>query len=79
MQQSGRNDVPRPDEIGDWDQYKKLVLDYMERVEKRLESIDASLTTMKIEIAMLQVKSGLWGAAAGAIVVVTAVLVAKLR
>ena len=56
-----------------WSGYEKLVLARLEQLDERLVHLDNRITRMqdeeitrlKIEVAMLKVKSGLWGAAAG--------------
>jgi len=40
------------------------------KLEKKLEGIERHLTRLEIDIAMLRVKSGAWGFAAGAMPVV---------
>ncbi len=64
---------------GDWDQYKILVLNYMERIENQLADIQKSMNKVQIEVAMLQVKSGMWGALGGLIVGVGATLLTKIH
>jgi hypothetical protein len=49
---------------GEWGEYKKLFINEMERSAKWQEKVDESLTEIKVEIAMLKVKSAVWGAIA---------------
>ena len=58
---------------GEWDQYQKLVLSELERHNSLLEKMDEKLAKVNTEIAMLKVKSGLWGMAGAAIPVGIAV------
>ena len=55
-----------------WDDYQELVLAYMERNDKWQEKANESLIQIKVEIAMLKVKSAAWGAVAA--IILTAVL-----
>lgn len=50
-----------------WNEYQKLVLNELERHNKLIESIRYDLSDIKTEIAMLKVKSGLWGMVGAAI------------
>lgn len=50
-----------------WDEYKRLVMDTLERMERLHESHGEALAAIRQDIASLKVRSGLWGAAAGAI------------
>lgn len=58
-----------------WSSYQRLVLDRLDRIDRKIETLDdrithlyeREITTIKVELAMLKVKSGLWGAAAGLI------------
>ena len=50
-----------------WREYQRLVLFQLEGHTARLEDIDRGLERVRLEIAMLKLKSGLWGAAAGAL------------
>lgn len=58
-----------------WDSYQKLVLDKLEDHATTLHSLDVEIKSIRakdipslqIEIAMLKLKAGMWGATAGAI------------
>lgn len=60
---------------GDWGEYRALVLEEMKRLNSGIESVNrkiddlrsADIAEVKAQIAVLQFKSGLWGALAGAI------------
>ena len=58
----------------DWSEYEKLVLAELERHGKLISEIDDKIGNIRVEIAMLKVKSGIWGAAAGLISVLVFVL-----
>lgn len=53
-----------------WREYQRLVLFQLQGHTERLERIDQSVESLRLEIAMLKLKSGLWGAAAGALAAV---------
>ena len=48
-----------------WSEYQKLVLAELERHGSLISEVDQKITDLRVEIAMLKVKSGVWGAAAG--------------
>jgi hypothetical protein len=53
----------------------------LETLETRVDGLDEKLTLIRIDVAQLKVKAGIWGAAAGmipAIVTALAVLVGGL-
>jgi hypothetical protein len=63
------------DDEGSWVEYKKLILAELERLSAGIASLNAKIDLMrsddiaqiKAEVAVLKFKSGLWGAAFGAI------------
>lgn len=55
----------RDDEAGGWDEYRRLVLAALERLEADIKAIDAKVDIVKTAVTALQVKAGLIGAAAG--------------
>lgn len=69
------------------DAYRDRVFIEIERIRKDIEKIDAKIdalkdgdiSDMKIEIAMLQVKAGVWGLLGGLIPVGVAIIVQLLR
>ena len=58
----------------DWSEYQKLVLAELERHGSLISEVDQKITDLRVEIAMLKVKSGVWGAAAGLISVMVFLL-----
>lgn len=54
---------------GTWGEYQRLVLGELERLNEGMEKRDAAIQDMKTQIAILQVKSGVWGMIGGAITV----------
>ena len=57
-----------PDKAGagdGWEQWSKHVLLQLESIDDTLGAVQKEIVQMKIEIAMLKIKSSLWGALAG--------------
>lgn len=52
-------------ESGGWSAYEKLVMDKLETLEDRIDSVDEKVVLLRIDVAQLKVKAGVWGAAAG--------------
>lgn len=66
-------------ESASWVQYQKLVLAELERHSSALEDINHRIASIQVEIAMLKVKSGIWGLMGGLIPVIIAFAMAKLK
>jgi hypothetical protein len=47
--------------------FENLILAKVETLDKRVEGIDEKLTLVRIDVAQLKIKAGIWGAAAGMI------------
>lgn len=62
-----------------WDQSRLLMFDALKRIEHRQEEMMHELNTARTEIATLKVKAGLWGAIAGAIPALIAVIISLFR
>ena len=66
-----------------WNAYRRLILSEFARINKSVDLINTKLERfhaeeigqLKVDIAMLQVKSGMWGAAAGLAVAIGGALV----
>jgi hypothetical protein len=58
-----------------WSAYEKLVLGELNDLKAELAQVEQQLVLMRIDIATLKVKSGLWGAVAGAIPALVAIVV----
>lgn len=50
-----------------WDVWSKHVLKELERLNECYEGIAGEITQVRVEIATLKVKSGIWGLVGGAI------------
>lgn len=65
-----------------WPEYRRMVLAELERLNKGISDLHSKIdgatnqriSKNEIDIAMLQVKSGVWGAAAGLLVSLATVL-----
>lgn len=51
----------------DWSEYQRLVLFELQRLSESAESHTTKLSKIATDIALLKLKSGIWGFAAGAI------------
>ena len=65
---------PPKKEGNNWSEYQKLVLAELERHGSLISEIDEKIGNLRVEIAMLKVKSGIWGAAAGLVSVMVFLL-----
>jgi len=70
------NGTPAPN---GWSEWSKYVLKELDRLNTCLTEVNNNVTEIKVEIATLKVKSGLWGAAAGTIPVVIAIAIALIK
>lgn len=74
--------LPReyPDEHGNgWKEWSKYVLKELERLNTCYASTDRRLQQISVDIAMLKVKAGLWGAMGGALPVAITLAVIYLK
>lgn len=62
-------------ELNGWDQWAKYVLHELERLDKCISSTKKEMTSVRIEIASLRVKAGVWGMAGAAIPVAIALAI----
>lgn len=73
-------DGPVPE---NWGEYRRLILSELERISKDLEVLSDKLdlfrrdeiSKIQIDVAMLKVKAGVWGAAGGLMVALAATLI----
>ncbi len=72
---------PRDDggrrEDGGWDEYRRLVVDTLDRLDHNIGDLKKSVDVANINIAMLKVKAGFWGALGGLMAGLAAYLMAK--
>lgn len=64
---------------GDWDEYRRLVVDTLERLDESLQRLHREVGSLQTEIARLQVKAGFWGALSGLVAGVGIALLAKFK
>lgn len=50
-----------------WSAYEKLVMHELSTLKEELEEVKEGVTLLRIDVAQLKVKAGIWGAAAGMI------------
>jgi hypothetical protein len=55
----------REETAGGWDEYRRLVLAALERLEGDIRNLDGKVDGVKTAVTALQVKAGLIGAGAG--------------
>lgn len=51
----------------DWMEYRQFVVRKLEEQSASISGIEDQITLMRIDLAMLKVRAGLWGALAGAV------------
>lgn len=61
-----------------WERYQQLVLAELRRLSGEVGLLRGDLSGTRLEVARLQVKAGLWGAAAGVLAAIAAVLMGGL-
>lgn len=81
-------EMNEPDERS-WGEYRRLILAELERIDRgmallntkmevAMDTRDISMTTMKVEIAMLKVKASIWGGLSGTLGAAIAFLLLQL-
>lgn len=76
-----------PEEAASWGEYRRLILSELERIGRDIETINKKLdglrqddlAQVRVDIAMLQVKSGVWGALSGLVVALGAALLGMIK
>lgn len=68
-----------PDGSNGWPAWGKYVLKELERLNEQMEAINKKVDRLAIEIAMLKVKSGVWGLVGGLIPVAIGVALLVFR
>jgi hypothetical protein len=66
-------------EANGWNEWSRHVLAELERNNDELKELRSALEGIRVEIATLKVKAGVWGAAAGLIPTIAAALFIVLR
>lgn len=64
---------------GSWNDWSKHVLIELERLNNCYNDMNSSLQKIHVEIAMLKVKSGIWGAIGGCIPIIVMILVSYMK
>jgi len=62
-----------------WNEWSKHVLLELERLDESIKTMDDHVKRMHVDLATLKVKSGVWGALAGLIPAVAALLIIAIR
>lgn len=58
-----------PEDTNGWDEYRRLVVDSLGKIEARLQVIEDKQGKIATEIALLKLKSSIWGATGAGIVI----------
>lgn len=74
-------------EIEGWSEYRKLILNELERLGEMVSAVDKKLdrlttdelSKLKVELAMLKTKAAMLGAAAGTVPVIVDIVLQVLR
>lgn len=61
-----------------WSRAELMVMKKLEEHDRRFDSLENSMVLVRIDVARLKVKSGLWGAVAGSIPAAVGVLLMVL-
>lgn len=83
--ENNERDRRRIQSVDGWGKYQEFVLNELERISESIQMLDNKLdkinhdeiSEMKIKIAMLEVRSGIFGAAAGTLAGVVLTLIAR--
>jgi len=51
----------------EWNAYEKLVMDTLENLETDVTDLREEIVLLRIDVAQLKIKAGIWGAIAGMI------------
>ena len=65
--------MPAPGDEQDWYQYRRLILSRLDDLGKSIDEVNVKIdamhrdeiTRLKVDVAMLQVKAGIWGGGIG--------------
>jgi len=68
-----------PQQQNGWQQWSNHVLKELDRLNSGMLTMNNELTQLRIEIAMLKVKSGIWGAIGACVPIAIAIAVQYLR
>jgi hypothetical protein len=63
----------------DWPEFKRLVLHRLEQQHKDHAEVQAALTAIQVQLATLKARAGVWGAAAGILPALAALLYSLVR
>lgn len=68
----------QPEDTNGWHEWSKHVLIELKRLDTSLEEVHKELHGISLDLAMLKVKAGIWGAIAGLIPAVLALAMSML-
>lgn len=61
-----------------WNEWSRYVLKELERLNHNYEQLDGRISKIQVDIGMLKVKAGVWGALAGGIPSIIAIVITLL-
>lgn len=56
-----------PPQSDNWSEYRRLVIDHLERHESKLEQIDIKINQHRTDLALLKLRCSMYGALSGGI------------
>lgn len=59
-----------------WPEYQKMVLRQLEQLDDDIKSLESQVIRLRIDVAQLKVKAGMWGAVAGMVPALITAIVA---
>lgn len=62
-----------------WNAYEKLVLEKLDNHSEQLACLTKKVTDLRVELARLQIKAGLWGTLAGGVSSLVVAILAWLK
>ena len=62
-----------------WSQYEKLVMAELKRLNEAVECVTTEVVSIRVEIAMLKVKAGMWGAVGACIPIIMLLAIEFLK
>ena len=66
-------------DVNSWGEWSKHVLKELERLDADIQELQGGINLLRVDIATLKVKAGLFGGLAGAIGAALAVLLSRLH
>jgi len=65
LRETGEKTVPPED--SSWDEYRRLILNELERLHESHQILTKEVSAVRVDVASLKVKAGIWGLLGGLI------------